>query len=104
MVWLIPETFLSKVHLCWQPSQSQHSLPGLPAPEPRLWAKLQSTALNKQADSDIITNMKSGMLRQVIISVRKKNIAHSKVLKFIYKLHSCFNSFCHIRYSQIAAR
>ena len=90
--------------LSWQPSQSQRLPPGSPVPEPQLRTKLRSTALNNSADSDIIANMKPGVLRQVIISVQKKNIAQSKVMKFIHKPHSYFNRFCHIRCSQIAAR
>ena len=84
--------------LCWQPSQSQSSPPG--SQHPSHGSGLSSRALPWVTQhSHNITNTKSGMLRQAVISVRKKNIAHNKVMKFIHKLHSDFNSCCHIRYS-----
>lgn len=92
MVLSIPKMLPSKVHL---------SLGSIRA---TAWAHLQSTALNISADRHSTANVKSGMLRQLIISVRKKNIAHSKVMKLIHKFHPYFNSFCHIRYSQKAAQ
>lgn len=96
------------------PDTSQHGtslLAAFPKPTLTAWlpsiqamalAVLRCAAPSNSPGSDISTATKLGMFRQVVISVKRENIAHSKVTKFTAGGHFYFQRFCQVHYSETA--